>query len=72
MGIDFSYQPPPRNVVPYAASLKAQPPRCAPSHSSVAVMERPVCGGLLGVSVAPSARHLINSHVPSWPAPGQP
>ena len=23
-GVDFSYQPPPRNIVPYAASLKGQ------------------------------------------------
>lgn len=23
-GIDFSYQPPPRNIVPFAASLKSQ------------------------------------------------
>ena len=29
-GINFSYQPPPRNVVPYAAALKGQGSRWAP------------------------------------------
>ena len=28
-GIAFSYQPPPRNIVPYAAALKGQSTRCA-------------------------------------------
>ena len=27
-GIAFSYQPPPRNIVPYAAALKGQSTRC--------------------------------------------
>ena len=27
-GVEFSYQPPPRNIVPYAAALKGQHPRC--------------------------------------------
>ena len=29
-GVEFSYQPPPRNIVPYAAALKGQHPRWAP------------------------------------------
>lgn len=29
-GICFSYQPPPRTIVPHAASLKGQGSRCAP------------------------------------------
>ena len=29
-GIAFSYQPPPRNIVPYAAALKGQSTRCSP------------------------------------------
>ncbi len=39
-GVEFSYQPPPRNIVPYAAALKGQHPRCvlfsrhAPCHTS--------------------------------------
>ena len=28
-GIAFSYQPPPRNIVPYAAALKGQSTRCS-------------------------------------------
>ena len=31
-GICFSYQPPPRTIVPHAASLKGQGSRCAPMH----------------------------------------
>ena len=27
-GMAFSYQPPPRNIVPYAAALKGQSTRC--------------------------------------------
>ena len=38
-GVDFSYQPPPRNIVPYAAALKGQHPRSV----TVSLPQQPIC-----------------------------
>ncbi|KAL3154371.1 hypothetical protein ABBQ32_013848 [Trebouxia sp. C0010 RCD-2024] len=37
-GVEFSYQPPPRNIVPYAAALKGQHPRLSRAELPPAVM----------------------------------
>ena len=71
--INFSYQPPPRNVVPYAAALKGQGSRCAPqpcmlscspakthsSHGPAIVVSIPLLGQHLAHAVAAAAGLLL-------------
>ena len=53
-GIPFSYQPPPRTIVPHAAGLKGQGSRCALPHLPLTV--KSLAGSLVHQDLPPEPR----------------